>query len=341
MLASKINDILEQEVEERTNGLKSQLKTTRDTLSKTREELYQVKQELKDIKINNVQSELVSVLQQTINEDNFEKIVPVFNLKESDFESNDRYGSSNDMAVYFKLTLKYYYDRDKLFSLMDMFGVKYPDWLKDFKIPQEYDEDQIDFLIKNVSKLSLPNGNYYSNNIRYFFETMRDLRGNVQKIDTFRSYIPWQFLLQNPLLTEERFFNQIIEVLKSKRQNAEHFYKIVNYQTLTDEQAQAMFETIPNKRLNREQEEFVSKNRVIVKNNPTIARHFKEQISDSSNSAFYFANYPLPMQMEHVRSKDPARHYEYVQKMNATGEEKMAFLMELAKDLFLGGESDA
>jgi hypothetical protein len=243
---------------------------------------------------------------------------------------------SEEIPSRFKLLFTYYEDKEKLFSIMNLFNFEYPVWAKNYKMPYDYNEEELGLFIDQKYDRYICNGEIFDNNIGFFWRNVNINKGDTYKILTnkqsFSDYIPWQLVLSNPLWTEEKLFNKILNALKKKQRDSNYYFAIQNYQVISEDQAKEMAKYLPKDKLFKIHKTFINNNKNIIKNNEWLAEQFKHAISDNNYSTFYYLNYPLQIQKEFImKYKGYESKFILVNKMMIDKKDKIKFLMEIAE----------
>lgn len=283
------------------------------------------------------QSNEFEVFRSMINENNVGVLVGVLNLKTIDIDFSGM--NSECIPNWFSLICRYYPDKERVFAIMDLFNIKYPSWAKLFKLPSDYNEEELDLVFERLGKMYVCNGCIFSGNMGFFYREIAPYKGDLKTLLTRSSYseIPWNLLLKNPLLATDKYINKIIQALKNKSSHSQYFFAIQDYQELTPEQVLPLFEYFPTTdNLWDVHKKFIDKNKNIIKVIPEISELFKHKINDNQYSSFYFANYPVDMQKDFIKSltKKYSSKIDLINKMSLTKKEKINFLNEIA-DLLL------
>lgn len=333
MLAEKIDQLVEDEVNIRVESVRKELEIERKKVHKLQFQVEELTGKLNLVHSIHSNSEQLETLKQTINAENIKSIVALLNFKKEEIIIN---GSRiNELPVWFELTLTYYPDKEKLWNLFDFFGIKYASWLRQFCLPQDYNEDELLAFMKVVDKHGITNGCNFSQNIGYYYESLQSSKGLAKYLingSTFSNYIPWQLLLKNPLLTKEDIFKEIIKIITTKKLNSEYFFRIQDYQSLTELQVKTLFESIgPDSRQSDEHVAFIRNNQFIIKRNPEISFNYKDKMTAESRSTFYFKNYPTDMQKAFIRECSGAlsNKIELIKCMEICKEEKVALIYDI------------
>ncbi|GAA4878916.1 hypothetical protein GCM10023310_68760 [Paenibacillus vulneris] len=293
----------------------------------------------KDLNKNLHQIEVLKKFKNLINEENFEKFLSFTSLKETGIKIDGMY--SETIPLWFKLLMKYYDDKNTLITLMDLFEIKYENWIHTYKMPYEYNESEVDHFFDDLRNRYICNGCIFERNMGFFWQSINGVKGDTIKNMSgnrhFSNYVPWQLFLKNPLLTTDKYFNRILNSLKKKIDNSYYFYKIQDYQDITQEQALNMFELLPMNNLYDVHKRFVENNKEIIKHKPELAEIYKDKISDNQFSTFYYLNFPIEMQIKFVKRFGGDRvhtKFELIDKMDIPKEDKIKLLSEIAEKLF-------
>jgi hypothetical protein len=335
MISEAIDKMIQDEIKKGISEFNDEFECTKNALEEYRQSYQDVSNKLKEQQKVNKQINEFKTFQERVNENNFETLIDGLNLEE--VEIGFRGMDSEEIPTWFRLLCTYYKDKERLFTLMDMFNIKYPAWAKTFKIPFDYDERELDLIFNHMGKMYVCNGQIYSGNMGFYFREQRKYNGDIFKLFINECYveIPWNLLLMNPLLTTDKYFNKVIESLTKKESNSEYFFKIQNYQELNDDQIIRMAACLPTDKMWDIHKSFIEKSTNLFKLNPDIALRFKNKMNDNHFSTFYYLNYPLKMQIEFVLNESNKYDYGfgYVNKMDISKEEKLELLNQIANKL--------
>lgn len=331
-MIEKIYEIVEKEVDNRVKEIKKELLKTKKEYNNLIKKYNDLKLENEKLKSNKLNLDLFQQIKSSLKELNIIDVLKFLNLKVS---SIYRDISADEIPTWFYCLLYFYDDKDKMFDIFDFLDFKYPSWAKKIKLPFDYNEEEMDIVFKNLDNLSMVNGWYFSpSNVKYYYETLNHTKGEFKKLfnSYYSSYIPWQFLLRNPLLKEEKYFSQIIKYIKNKGYNALNFYYIHKYQELELEQLARMAELIPTKGRYDAHLTFIKENSKLFKYYPSIAINFKDKMTTYKGD-FYFLNFPLYMQIDFLKSfSDLDIIVSCVKLMEINEEEKMKLISEIIKE---------
>jgi hypothetical protein len=217
---------------------------------------------------------------------------------------------------------------------MDMFNIQYPEWAKEYKMPYEYNQEEIDIFLNTIHNHYVCNGCILKDNIGFFYTEFARNKFNVKEcLKHSYSELPWQLILRNPLLVEEKNFNKILRLLKKKETHSQYFYAISKYQEISKEQALEMFKCLPKGELFDFHKIFVSKNVFLLRENVELATMFKDKISNNKYSQFYFTSYPLEYQVEYIKNCKYSYYekLELIKKMDINKNEKIKLVVEITE----------
>jgi hypothetical protein len=331
MLTETLDKLIKEEVNKGIEEFKGNYNFIKSELNKYKDLYSQEARQVNELRKIKRQLDQFKIFQSLINNDNIQEIITYFNLKSRKIDFNGM--DTERIPVWFKLLCTYYDDKETLFTIMDMFNIEYPYWAKQFKMPYDYNEAELDLIFEHLFKMYVCNSEIFSRNMGFFYTYQSKHKGDIKSL--FReSYveIPWNLLLQNPLLTTEKYFNKIIESLEKKRSRSEYFYMIQDYQDLTDEQVDRMAEYLPTDKLYDYHRFFLDKNGRILKKRIDLAKKYKSKMTDYERSVFYYLNFPIEMQKEFVLNEsDRFNGYgiNLVRQMEIPIEEKLELLNQI------------
>lgn len=334
-----INNAIEEEVIRRTEDLQRELTKTTERLVHYREKYESLKDKHEVVEKDYEKLKELNIVLDTFNKDNVEGLFELLNLKTTkhiDFDGMD----TEKIPLWFKMLTLYYPDKEKVLSILDIFDEKYPKWAKTFKLPFDYNEDELDKILNNLGKMYVTNGKHFSSNMGFFYSDIRISEGNIIKRLSRVSYVamPWNLFLQNPLLTTEKYMNKIEELLSNKGYDSieNNFYAIQKYQDINPEFVDILARNISHHRYSDTKKQFLNKNKDILKKYPKMAEKFKSRMREYNFSEFYYLNFPVNMQKEFLKDLDgnPDEKLKLILKMEATKEEKV----ELIKKIYFNSE---
>lgn len=325
----EIEKIIEKEVESRCKEIAQESIRYKKDLEEAKKELSELRSLNKDVIEIERQKSTFEKLTNLVEEKNILDLFKCLNLKTSDINVNER--DFNERNFWFLLLVKYYDDKNTLFEMLDLFKINYPIWAKNLRLPHDYNEKELEFVLERISSISCTNGNYFSNNIHYYYEMVSSAKGEI-KFETFRSCIPWQLLLRNPLLSTEKFFNKMISIIESNKSNSNFLFSVTEFQKFSKEQIIALAEKLPE-RLLRCHEDFITANSFILKEIPSLSNTFKSRANDSNYSPFHFLKFPVEIQAEFIKQKDVGfeKKVGMINSSDLPFDEKMKFIEELLK----------
>lgn len=298
----QIQKIVEKELDIRHQNLLDEnqhLQEYVDKLSKQNTELqienHELKTKLDQInKFNNVHK--------LFNYESLEKMIEGLGFDKIKIDLNGMY-SDEKVPKIFKLICKYYHNRTEILDIMDTFNQSYPEWYRTFKLPFDYNKEELIKIMK-YNKFTMTNSCYFEGYIGFYYEWMKVHHGNLDSQlnnkTTYSSdlYIPFDLLLRNPLWLEDDMFDLLLE--KIKPYGKEEFYYICQYQKLSNEQQIKLGKKLTN-RTYKDYVSVVFNNCPAVKESPEIVSNFSDRINDNSYSVFYFARFPEKYQIEYIK----------------------------------------
>jgi hypothetical protein len=246
---------------------------------------------------------------------------------------------SETIPNWFRWLFHYYEDREKLFVLMDLFNIIYPSWAKEYKMPYDYSEEELEIFINPKYDRHICNGEIFRNNIGFFWKNINCNNGDTYKIlintKSFTDYIPWQLILSNSLWATDKLFGKILNAIKKNQPYSYYYFAIQDYIKISEGQAGEMAKLLPKGQWYDVHKKFVENNKNIIKENQFLANMFKDKICDNQYSTFHYLKFPIEIQKEFVRGyKGYYSKIELIKKMDISKEDKIKFAMEFTKQEF-------
>lgn len=331
MFEETLQQLIQLEIEKGIEEFRKEFRKTKKSLSQYKEKLEKAELELKDFRTHYKKLENLKVLINSINSDNIESVIGMVNLRSRKISFTGM--NSEEIPTWFKLLCTYYDDKERLFSILDVFDIEYPYWAKTFKMPYDYNEDELDLIFDNLGKMYVCNGQIFNGNMGFFWQYQRKFKGNLKELFSKESYveIPWNLFLQNPLLITDKYFKRITSGIIKNTSRSEYFYMIQNYQELLYEQSNELASILPDRMLEYHKA-FIEKNQNLLQQRTDLAAKFINNITDNKFSTFYYLKYPIEAQKNYIKSYKG--HYDskfkLVQYMSIPKTEKIALLMEVA-----------
>ncbi|PIH59084.1 hypothetical protein [Paenibacillus sp. LK1] len=335
---SSFMSLVNTEVEKRVNEYLDELHSLREVNRLSEQKIIELTQTNKKPE----QMKLFEVLKSKITLDNISVLIAHLNLESSsvDFEGMHK----DEIPQWFKLIVKYYPDKDIIFALFDLFDIEYPLWAKSYKLPYDYNESELDMIFSNLYKMYVCNGCIFEHNMGFHFSSVSRYKGNLKNLFEKESYveIPWNLLLQNPLLTQDKYFKLIYDSILNKKSHSEYFFKIQDYQNISTSQSKELFKLIPTKNLKEIHKNFVKKNSYLLKFNTELSELFKDQMTENQYGHFYYLDFQYPQQKAFIMQRNIRmdKKIEMICKLNIPKEEKIKFISELADQTIEDIESD-
>jgi hypothetical protein len=229
---SVINDLIEKEVDLRTEKVQESLAkymTRNNELTKENSEFKSkiITLESRLSQIENKNSFFDDIVN-SINKDTVESFIKI--IYNPDFNE----GNSFDYApVWFRLIVNYYSNKGKIISFLRYCGIDVPKSADNFRLPLNWNKEEIDAFFDNINNHYVCNGCIYSDNIGFWYrEGLWD-----KPIDNCKhnySEIPWQFVLRNPILNSLEYCEKMAAAI-NKGSHGLYFIKVCDYQKLSDE----------------------------------------------------------------------------------------------------------
>ena len=115
-----------------------------------------------------------------------------------------------DCPLWLKLLTRHYSHKEEIIELLKMFDYNLPDNIESFRLPMDWNEEEMDYFFENVNFNVNVNGLRYNDNLKYC--DLVSLSDPIKYIKSSKNYylnFPWQFILRNPLLRKEKYLKQI------------------------------------------------------------------------------------------------------------------------------------
>ena len=239
------------------------------------EELFTLEKRLQEVEENIVRSTLMNVIinniKTTINNatNKDKKIYDFLDLIfQKDYEEE-----VHNVPLWIGALTQYYSNKNIVIKILRLFDIKLPDGIENFRLPVDWNEDELDIFFDTIYNHVNCNGCVFEGNLR-FWGTRSLENVKTQCYSEFYSEIPWQYVLRNPLLKNKKYLEKIGKNA-FKSSNWEKFYEIDKYLDLSDEEIKIILNNIDYTKLSNKDsiKDFVMRNLKLIENND-----FLEQI---------------------------------------------------------------
>lgn len=120
--------------------------------------------------------------------------------------------------------------------------IKLPDNIYNFRLPIDWNEEEMDIFFNNMYNHYCINGNIFERNLKWYRTS--SLNSVKEQCIKSTSNIPWQFVLRNPILKKEKYLRQIGQHLTDYTSNWTNFAKITKYLDLSDDEIKIIINNI-------------------------------------------------------------------------------------------------
>lgn len=246
--------------------------------------------------INGMIDNAIVRLKQSSKEDLYKHVydfLDIFFEKDFDEDEYDLYNCS----LWLGALTQYYHNKDKVMEILKLFKVTLPDKIDLFRLPIDWNEDELDIFFSTVNRHSNCNGSVYSGNLRYW-ETNSLKSVYDQCHCCLGSDIPWQYVLRNPLLKNPKYLIQIGRNIDRYGSYWDNFYEIDKYLDLSDDEIKVILTNINNDAItsnNHAIYDFILRHIDLITDSKTL-----DQVYKSYNGKYDFEKAVLKMPYKYV-----------------------------------------
>lgn len=102
-------------------------------------------------------------------------------------------------------------------------------FIKNFKIPYEWNEEELDLWFSRLYNNYVCNGCIFNDNLGFWYDHYRSANFNTEEcIRSQYNEIPWQLVMKNPLIQTDKYINMICEKLEKNEGNSYYFLESKN-----------------------------------------------------------------------------------------------------------------
>lgn len=179
---------------------------------------------------------------------------------------------------------QWYSHKNEMIQIMDSLGISTPKNVSNFRLPIDWTEEELDIFFDTIHNHVNCNCRTYNGNLRFWGDSsLQDVKTQCN-----RSYseIPWQYVLRNPRLKNEKYLAAIGKgAYSSKYSNYSKFFRIDTYQELNDEQIKVIIDNMEYQMMHKSDEidRFLLKHINLISN-----ENFLDKIYDRFSDSYSF-----------------------------------------------------
>ena len=297
-------------------------------LSKTEKDLRELKKNMEKFSLMET---LVNGIKNTV-ENAESKDEKVYGFLDLVFK-RDYIEQTYDAPLWIGAMTQFYSNREKVIEVIKLFDIKLPKGIENFRLPIDWNEKELDIFFNTMSHHHNCNGCTYDSNLKFWNKNSLD----DVKTQCNRNYseIPWQYILQNPLLKKEKYLKQIGQEaysINGYSGNWINFYRIDSYLDLSGEEIKIILNNIDHTKLKKNDEisRFVLRNLKYVED-----KEFLDKIYSLFNNSYDFEygkkilEMPYKYMLQWVcDNKNSATNFIENNKENFTEEQRKELLMK-------------
>lgn len=236
--SDKCKEVLIDNVNSEIGAIKSDNEYLSAENKKLQKALKIAEKELGDIKKNDAGAQLMSSFIKNLDPSNDEQI---YKFLSTMFES-DYTESTYGVPLWLGAMTNYYSHKGEVLQLLKVIGCKLPDGVETFRLPCDWNDDELQIFLDTMYNHVNCNGCTYQDNLRFWSPTALD--SVYYMCNKCYSEIPWQFVLRNPLLKQEKFLKQIGRHMLDKCNNWYCFNMIEEYLELTNDEIKIILDNL-------------------------------------------------------------------------------------------------
>lgn len=147
-----------------------------------------------------------------------------------------------DTPLWIGAMTQFYSNKEKVIDVLKLFNVKLPDNIENFRLPIDWNEEELDMFFDTINNHVNCNGCTFEGNLKFWGrKSLDDVKTQCYK--NGYSEIPWQYVLRNHLLKKEKYLEKIGKnAFVPWRWN--NFYKIDKYLDLSEEEIKIILNNI-------------------------------------------------------------------------------------------------
>lgn len=238
---SKTKDIFINDINSEYNTIKKENERLTEQNQKLSEDNFVLTQQLEEknkiIKDSKLFTNLLNNIKQLKDDPN--KIFQFLDcLYEKDFEEI----RVQDTPLWIEALTQYYSHKDDIIELLKIMDVKLPDNISNFRLPIDWNEEEMDIFFNTMYNHYCTNGQIFERNLKWYATS--SLISVKEQWNKSNSNIPWQYILRNPILKKEKYLRQIGQHLTDYTSNWTNFAKITKFLDLSDDEIKIIINNI-------------------------------------------------------------------------------------------------
>lgn len=152
--------------------------------------------------------------------------------------------STYEVPTWLGAVTNFYSNKEFVIQILNILHVLMPDNIAKFRLPMDWTESELDCFFDTMHNHIVCNGCTFERNLRFWKPFA--LSSVEDNCNTNYSEIPWQFVLRNPILLEDKYLKKIGQMAFKEPYISgwNYFYHIDEYQNLTDAQLKTIINNI-------------------------------------------------------------------------------------------------
>lgn len=313
----QIYEIIHKVVDDKSKDIIEQLETKEKRIQSQQSEIHELKKKNKELESRHQIKIGMDKLAKLITKNNIFQIINSLGLEKTNDENYISGMNSEQIPITTKLVLLYYNDKDLILDILDLFDIKYVG-LKDFKLPRDYDKDEIIDIMKNVnSRMIQTNGCYFGGNFGFW---QRD-----------RKEVPLQEVFMNPYIKD--CFDIIIDKLKNTQYNYySYLFEVTKYQDFTNDEILDMAKYLPDKQskdLYDYHKRFIDRHKELLFSDMDFCDKYFKYVSDNKYNAFAIHNFNSCYQVKYLKTLELDRAIRLVNEFKLDDLQKKGIMQQI------------
>lgn len=224
------------------------------------------------------------------------------------FFERDFLENNYEVPLWLGCGTRYYNNRAEVFAILKALDLTLPKGIKNFRLPQDWTEEELDEVFEHMSNHVNCNGCVFKDNLKFW--TSKALNDPIKVCRESFTEIPWQFLLRNPLLRKERYLKEIGRMFcvpngKYHARQWYYFARITDYQELSAEEIKIIIDNIDYTYYNNKNEDL---RRFLLNNIELIDNEvFLDVLYSYNKGAYDFKSNNIVLKMPYIYVKQYMR----------------------------------
>ena len=320
----KMVDLVKSDIKTHYDSVEKENTYLKETNEKLRKEFNELKKKSENQFNIDTKAEFMQDIFKYISKDNIEKLIKL--AYTPDFHEKAQF--DGDAPVWFESVVNYYSNKDKVIEIFKACGVDVPKYANDFRLPFDWNKEEIDVFFSTIYNHYNCNGCTYEDNIGFWYrEAARFNFDPIQNCKHNYSEIPWQFVLRNKILNSPDYCIKMANAI-NKGNHGTYFMKIMDYQTLDKDNLKAFVNALDITKGNDSIYNFVVNHLDLIDDNKKVKKLYDILNLESWGCSSTLEHFPKEYIIKYIKGKHSGSKEMITKTKKLTKQEKLELMAD-------------